>query len=152
MQNILMVCLGNICRSPLAQGILESKTDPNKVFVDSAATASWHQGKAPDVRSIAIAAKYNIDISKQKSRPFNTDDFDIFDKIYVMDKENYANVLSLTTLEEHTKKVELILDVTAVKNKEVPDPYYGADNGFEKVYQLLDHACQIIAQDLKNQK
>src|SRR5690606_20802092 len=105
---ILMVCLGNICRSPIAEGILQSKLDKSKFLVDSAGTGGWHQGEQPDKRSIAICKKYGLDISKQRARKFTTSDFEEFDYIYVMDNSNLKNVLSLAPNDEAKQKVQLI--------------------------------------------
>ncbi len=143
--NILMVCLGNICRSPLAQGILESKVDDNKVFVDSAGTSGWHDGKLPDQRSIKVAANSGIDITQQKSRKFTIKDFDKFDIIYAMDSSNKRNILALARNESDRNKVKLILNEISPENLEVPDPYYGEGDGFVKVYNMLEEACEIIA-------
>ena len=143
---ILMVCLGNICRSPLAEGILSSKLDLQKYVVSSAGTANYHEGKSPDPRSVAVAKKYGIDISDQKAAQFTRECFSNFDFIYVMDRENYKNVLKLSTSVEERSKVKLILnEVVPNSDSEVPDPYYGGDQGFEKVFQLLDEACNTIA-------
>lgn len=141
-----MVCLGNICRSPLAEGILKAKIDPEKVHVDSAATSNYHIGHAPDERSVSIARKNNLDITSQKGRQFQVSDFDEFDQIYVMDMSNYHDVLSLARNEEDRKKVSLILEeIFPGENVEVPDPYYGGHDGFEQVYKMLDEACDSIA-------
>jgi protein-tyrosine phosphatase len=146
---ILMVCLGNICRSPLAEGILASKLPKDKFIVDSAGTGSWHIGRPPDERSIAIAKKNKIDISVQKGRQFTESDFDTFDYIYVMDNSNYSDVIQLADSEKHTKKVQLILnELFPNENVDVPDPYYGVANGFEVVYKMLDETCAIIAKKL----
>ena len=146
---ILMVCLGNICRSPLAEGILASKLPENKFKVDSAGTGSWHIGNAPDERSIITAKKNGILISNQKCRQITTNDFDYFDYIYVMDNTNYNDVLQLSENQEHRKKVQLILnELFPNENVDVPDPYYGLQNGFDSVYQMLDEACDIIAKKL----
>ncbi len=146
---ILMVCLGNICRSPLAEGILASKLPENKFKVDSAGTGSWHIGNAPDERSIITAKKNGILISNQKCRQITTNDFDFFDYIYVMDNNNYNDVLELSKNQEHRKKVQLILnELFPNENVDVPDPYYGVQNGFDSVYQMLDEACDIIAKKL----
>ena len=143
---ILMVCLGNICRSPLAQGILENKLS-NNFFVDSAGTAAYHIGNKPDKRSISVAKKYNIDISNQRARQFNTSDFDTFDLIFAMDKQNYRDILSLARTEVDKAKVKLILQfLPNTKMEEVPDPYYGEKDGFEFVYQFLDNACDKIVE------
>jgi len=144
-----MVCLGNICRSPLAEGILASKLPKNKFKVDSAGTGSWHIGHQPDKRSISIAKKNKLDISHQKGRQFTTSDFDTFDYIYVMDISNYWDVVKLSDNQEQTKKVQLILnELFPNENVDVPDPYYGVANGFESVYKMLDETCDIIAKKL----
>ena len=146
---ILMVCLGNICRSPLAEGILASKLPQDKFTVDSAGTGSWHIGRTPDSRSIAIAKQYQLDISNQKGRQFQTSDFEDFDYIYVMDNSNYRDVIHLAKTSEHKNKVHLILnELFPDENVDVPDPYYGSTNGFDTVYQMLDEVADIIAQKL----
>src|SRR6187402_630771 len=146
---ILMVCLGNICRSPLAEGILASKLPNDKFLVDSAGTGSWHIGRSPDNRSIATAKKNGLDICNQKGRQFSKSDFDSFDYIFVMDYSNYRDVIHLAKNETHKEKVQLILDaIYPNENVDVPDPYYGMANGFDMVYQMLDEACEIIAQRL----
>ncbi len=144
-----MVCLGNICRSPLAEGILKSKIDTSKVFVDSAGTGHWHVGDQPDKRSIAVAEKYNIDITSQRGRQFSKRDFEDFDVIYVMDNSNKANVLALAENDSQREKVKLILDeIFPGENVDVPDPYYGGNSGFENVFKMLDEACGQIAKRL----
>ena len=146
---ILMVCLGNICRSPLAEGILASKLPKDNFIVDSAGTGSWHIGHSPDKRSIAIAQLNGLCIDNQKGRQFKTSDFDKFDYIYVMDNSNYGNVINLAQTEEHKNKVHLILnELFPGENVDVPDPYFGMTNGFETVYQMLDEATDIIAKKL----
>lgn len=147
---ILMVCLGNICRSPLAEGILRSKL-PEDFFVDSAGTGNWHVGQSPDKRSISIARKYGLDISRQRARQFSTKDFDEFDLIFVMDKTNYENVLSMAESDEHRSKVRLILsELKEHENCNVPDPYFGGDEGFENVYRLLDEATNEFIRKLNS--
>jgi protein-tyrosine phosphatase len=146
---ILMVCLGNICRSPLAEGILASKLPKEKFLVDSAGTGSWHIGRAPDSRSIATAKKNGINITNQKGRQFATSDFDAFDYIFVMDNNNYSDVIDLAKNEVQKNKVQLILnEIFPNENVDVPDPYFGLANGFDIVYEMLDEACQVIAQKL----
>ncbi len=143
-----MVCLGNICRSPLAEGILKSKS--NNIIVDSAGTAGYHVGSRPDQRSIEIGLKNNIDITNQRARQFTSNDFDDFDKIYAMDNDNYSKIISLATNQDQIDKVDLILnEVYPNQFKSVPDPYYGGEKGFENIYNLLDEACEQIA--LKNE-
>lgn len=139
-----MVCLGNICRSPLAEGILQSKLGED-FLVASAGTGSWHVGRCPDKRSIAVAKKYGIDISTQRARQFKTGDFDEFDLIYVMDQSNYEDVLSLAEDDVQRSKVRLILEeYENGEEKNVPDPYFGGDDGFEEVYRLLDEVTTDI--------
>lgn len=152
MKRILMVCLGNICRSPLAEGILKSKVDPALISVDSAGTANYHIGKGPDPRSIAIAANYNIDITDQRARQFRVEDFDAFDHIFAMDQENYNNITRMARGQKDKEKVTLILSVLNTKEfVNVPDPYYGGDDGFKQVYQLLDQATDVVADTLSSQ-
>lgn len=149
MKKILMVCLGNICRSPLAEGILQSKVPSEKIVVDSAGTAAYHIGNTPDERSIAVAKKYGIDISSQKARKFCISDFEDFDTIYAMDESNYQNILSLCSNPQDVAKVKMILnEINPKANQSVPDPYYGGDEGFENVFKMLDQACTIIAENL----
>ena len=144
-----MVCLGNICRSPLAEGILKSKVNLNEVTIDSAGTAAYHVGNLPDLRSIAVAKKHGIDIITQRARKFTVKDFDSFDFIYAMDQNNFDDILKLSRNKEDKKKVLLILnEVRPFQNNSVPDPYYGGDDGFENVYQMLNKACAEIASKL----
>lgn len=146
---ILMVCLGNICRSPLAEGLLASKLPKNKFTVDSAGTGGYHIGREPDHRSIATAKKNGLDISHQKARKFTTKDFEDFDYIYVMDNTNYDDVTFLAKTDEHKQKVELILnELFPGDNVDVPDPYYGLQNGFDMVYEMLDEATDLLAKKL----
>jgi len=146
---ILMVCLGNICRSPLAEGLLASKLPKNNFIVDSAGTGNWHVGKQPDERSIAVAKKNNLDISLQKGRHFSAADLDTFDYIYVMDNTNYNDVMAMATNENQKNKVQLILnELFPGENVDVPDPYYGLQNGFDTVYKMLDETCDVIAKKL----
>ena len=109
-----MVCLGNICRSPLAEGIMLKLIKENNINmrVDSAGTSNYHVDEAPDQRTIANAAKHNVDLKPLRARQFKASDFDKFDKIYVMDKSNMANVLALATTKEHKAKVDLLLNAS----------------------------------------
>lgn len=144
-----MVCLGNICRSPLAQGILEDKIKKHGLNwqVDSAGTGGWHSGELPDRRSIQVAKKYGIDLSTQRARKLNGYDLENFDLIFAMDKSNLQDIQKLAQNQEELKKIKLILNESHPnKNLIVPDPYYN-DNGFEEVYQLLDEACTSIIQN-----
>lgn len=144
-----MVCLGNICRSPLAHGILESKLPSDQFYVDSAGTANYHIGDSPDRRSITVARKHGIDISHQRGQQFKASFFDSYDLIYVMDRYNYEDVISLTRNPDDVSKVKLIMEEDpSAEIKYVPDPYYGDESGFDYVYNLLDQVCDKIASDL----
>lgn len=146
---ILMVCLGNICRSPLAEGILQSKLPSDKFTVDSAGTGDWHAGQGPDRRSVTTAKGRGLDISCQKARQIKPADFTNFDHIYVMDSSNLRDVTKLAQTPEAKAKVKLMMDEVFPGQKvDVPDPYYDGPDGFEKVYDMLDEACTLVAQKL----
>lgn len=143
--NVLMVCLGNICRSPLAHGIFQNLVADQNIKVDSAGTGNYHTGAAPDPRSIEIATEHDIDISRQKARQFVVEDFDQFDYIYVMDYSNQQNVLRLARNDQDRAKVHLLLG-----DAEVEDPYYGGKEGFSVVFNKIKKACQHIFEQWKN--
>ena len=148
--NILMVCLGNICRSPLAEGILRNKLDSEQFIIDSAGTGDWHVGNAPDNRSIKVARDNGIDISQLKGRQIAKSDFKKFDHIYVMDQNNLEDVLALASTDEERRKVIMILDTVFPGEKvDVPDPYNGMQEDFERVYEMLDQACEEIVGQLQ---
>ena len=138
-----MVCLGNICRSPMAEGIMRN-LGGNKVKVDSAGTAGYHIGSQPDRRMISTALKHGIDISNLNARQFKSDDFDSFDVIFAMDSSNYRNIISLAKDDNDKQKVKMILE-----NEDVPDPYYCKGEEFEHVYQLLYDACQKFLDNIE---
>ena len=146
---VLMVCLGNICRSPLAEGILKHKVRQQGLDweIDSAGTGAYHVGELPDTRSIEVARKYGIDLTNQRARQFKVEDFDTFDKILVMDASNYQNILRLTRNEADKQKIELIRNlVNPGMNEQEPDPYWN-DNGFEQVFEMLDEACDCCIEN-----
>jgi protein-tyrosine phosphatase len=146
--NILMVCLGNICRSPLAEGIMAHKISKNKLNwkVDSAGTGAWHVGELPDRRSIATARKYGIDITSQRARQLSSADLDAFDLVLAMDSSNYKDILQLADSKDKEDKVKLIMNyVHPGRNLSVPDPYWN-DQGFEEVFNMLNQACDHIIQ------
>lgn len=146
---ILMVCLGNICRSPLAEGILKSKIEDLNIVVDSAGTGAYHVGNLPDVRSIEVAKKYGIDITDQRARKLEASDLEEFDFIYAMDASNYRNILSIARTQAQEAKVKMIMnELVPESDVSVPDPYYGGDQGFENVYKMLDQACDVIVKKL----
>lgn len=149
MTRILMVCLGNICRSPLAEGILRSKLPHDNFTIDSAGTAAYHIGSSPDHRSIDIAKKHCIDITKLRGRQFTKADFNNFDLIYAMDTSNFRHIINMAQGEAEKDKVKLILnEITPGEDLSVPDPYYGGAQGFENVYNMLDEACNVIVSKL----
>ena len=143
-----MVCLGNIFRSPLAEGILRSKLPKTHFSIDSAVTSGFYNGSPPDPSSIEVGQKNGISIDNQKSHPFGANDFESFDLIFVMDSSNHRNVLKRAKSEIERQKVKLILEYPGSKTKEVPDPYYGGDKGFESVFKLLDASCDYHSQRL----
>ena len=142
-----MVCLGNICRSPLADGLLREKVRINNldVQVDSAGTSGHHSGEAPDYRMRTTAKTHNLSVDDLRARQFHRRDSDEFDLIYVMDKSNYANIIRLAQNEKDKNKVKMILnEIMPGMNSDVPDPYYGGVQGFENVFSMLDEATDII--------
>ena len=147
-----MVCLGNICRSPMAEGILRKKIIDHKlnIQVDSAGTANFHVGEAPDSRAIQTAKKFGVDLSDLRGRQFTETDFDKFDHIFVMDDSNKSNVLKLARNDNDKKKVQLFLElVDEYKLKDVPDPWFGGDEGFIEVFEMLEKACEnFLAQEI----
>jgi protein-tyrosine phosphatase len=144
---LLMVCLGNICRSPLAHGIMEHLAEEQGLDweIDSAGTGNWHVGEGPDRRSTRTAREHGIDISGQVCRLFRVSDFDYYDHIFVMDKNNLRDILSLARNEEDRKKVKLLLG-----DKIVPDPYYD-DTQFEPVFQMIEKGCREIIKTYREQ-
>lgn len=144
---ILMVCLGNICRSPMAEGWLKHKIKEQNlsIEVDSAGTANYHVGEQPDKRMILYAKKYGVDISTLRARQFVVADFDRFDQIYVMDESNLQNVYRLARNEDDKNKVELLLnELLPAENLPVPDPYYGGEKDFIEVIELLEKATEVV--------
>ena len=140
-----MVCLGNICRSPLAEGILRNKIKQAGLDweIDSAGIGGWHAGDLPDRRSIAVANKYNIDLTNQRARKINAADLDEFDWLLAMDEDNYRDILNYAINEKQRSKVAMIMNFAKPEtNQNVPDPYY--DGRFELVYQMLDEACEAF--------
>lgn len=150
MTRILMVCLGNICRSPLAHGVLQSKLPSDQFYVDSAGTSAFHIGQQPDYRSIAVAKAHDIDISHQSARQFTAQDFLTFDYIYAMDASNYTNIISLAKSNADIGKVKLFLEENeALSTKNVPDPYYGDTSDFEHVFNLIEATATLLSEKLK---
>lgn len=150
---VLMVCMGNICRSPLAHGRFEHLVKEAglgaHITVDSAGTHAYHVGEPPDRRSQQTALRRGIDISGQRARKVSLSDFEVFDYLLAMDSDNQAILMSLAP-PEHRHKVRLILEFAHELNeREVPDPYYGGQSGFEGVYDLIDAASQGLLEEIK---
>lgn len=146
--NILMVCLGNICRSPIAEGVLRRHCQERGLNwrVDSAGTAGYHVGEAPDRRAIACLRSKGIDISGLRARQLTRVDLDEFDLVLVMDQSNLRDVLRLCGTPAQRDKVRLLMDYTDSPGSPVPDPYYGSERDFELVYALCDQACRALAE------
>ena len=145
-----MVCLGNICRSPIAEGIFRDKAQKLGLdfLVDSAGTAAYHVGESPDNRMISTAASMGVDISSLRARQFSVSDYDEFDKIYAMDESNYQNMKNLARNSKDLEKLDLLLNCKdSFINKSVPDPYYGGEDGFYQVFELLDEAIEHLIQN-----
>jgi len=145
---IVMVCLGNICRSPVAEGILRHKLSNlgiDSISTDSAGTSSYHIGEAPDRRMRATSLENGVNIDDLRARQFVPSDYDDFDIIYAMDSSNYNDIIAQARTEEEKSKVKLILnEINPGMNQAVPDPYYGGDDGFQHVFDLLDKATDVI--------
>ena len=150
---ILMVCLGNICRSPMAEGVLRhlAKEKGMQLQIDSAGTNRYHTGEPPDPRAQKAMKKYGIDICDLRARTIEPEDFNKFDLLLVMDRSNLRDVLKLAPNDELKKKVKLLMDhVPDHALREVPDPYYGGDEGFDRVYEMLVEACNAVLEDIRS--
>lgn len=150
-KSILFVCLGNICRSPLAEGVfravLAERGLDGEYTIDSAGTGGWHAGSAPDPRSIAVAAQHGIDIAAQQARKVVARDFERFDLILGMDRSNLDDLRSLAP-EGSVERVELFLGQATGGPRDVPDPYYGGEDGFLAVYRMIREASEALADRL----
>lgn len=144
---MLMVCLGNICRSPIAEGVMKHKLKLYgiKAVVDSAGIVAFHAGEPPDSRAITVAGNHGIKIDDQIARKFELSDFEAFDLILTMDSEVHGDILRMASNKNHASKVSLFMRYAGMEPSEVPDPYYGGRQGFESVFQMIDLACDRIA-------
>ena len=144
--NVLFVCLGNICRSPLAEGAFRARVDAanlsHRFFIDSAGTGHWHAGEAPDPRSIATAQSHGVDISGQRARQLQRSDLTRFQHIFAMDQSNLRIIREMAT--DDSAAINLFLSETSALPTEVPDPYYGGDGQFELVWQMVDEAAAAL--------
>lgn len=148
---VLMVCLGNICRSPLAEGVFIQKSAELGLFAktDSCGTSNWHQGEAPDQRAIRAAKENHFDIGYLRARQLLASDFDQFDYIFAMDHSNYTDIVKLAKTDEHRNKVHLYLEFAGIAEPlDVPDPYYGDYTDFLEVCRLLDQATERVVERL----
>ena len=151
---VLFICMGNICRSPLAHGLFEHRVEKtglaDRITIDSAGTHAYHVGNLPDPRSQQTAQSHGIDLSSQRARQVVVSDFEHFDYVLAMDKDNYS-LLSAQCPDEHQYKLKLFLEFASqLDETEVPDPYYGGDSGFEQVYQLIDVAADGLMADIES--
>ncbi len=149
--HILMVCLGNICRSPLAEGILRHKINQRELNwqIDSAGTADWHEGIPPHELSCKVAKQNGFDISEQRSRPLKVEDFDRFDYVFVMDRSNYSNVKQLAGAGFNPNQVRMIMnELHPGENREVPDPWSHSIDAYHSVFAMLDQACDQLIENL----
>lgn len=148
-----MVCLGNICRSPLAEGIMAEKLRNAGIDarVDSAGTGGWHIGQSPDKRSIQIALRHGIDISAQQARKVEPEDLSTFDFIFAMDQQNYRDLMEMAAGGPEQNKVQLILEYAGMGTNDIPDPWYGDQQDFSHVFNLLNEACTKVLQKIANQ-
>ncbi|HRD52786.1 MAG TPA: low molecular weight protein-tyrosine-phosphatase [Flavobacteriales bacterium] len=148
---ILLVCLGNICRSPMAEGVLRHLAQERGIGIvtDSAGTGDYHVGEAPDRRAQAAMRKQGMEIGDLRARQFTAADYDRFDLLLAMDADNLRNMRRLAPSAEHARKAMLIMDhAPAHPLREVPDPYFGGDEGFDAVFSMLMDACNQLLDDL----
>ena len=151
MTAILFVCLGNICRSPLAEGVMRHAAETagvaHRFTLDSAGCGGWHAGDPPDRRSIACAARHGLDISAQRARQVTAGDFDAFDLILGLDRDNVRHLKAMQPPGSRAR-VALYLEEALGRAKDVPDPYYGDDRDFEAVFALCETASQALVKAL----
>ncbi len=151
---ILFVCLGNICRSPIAHGLLKHKAEFKNLDweIDSAGTSDWHEGELPNEKSIKVMKQHDIDITYQRSRPLRRKDLEHFDIIYVMDSSNYKDVTDMAKSEQEISKVHLIMnELNPGMNQAVPDPWGLSEKHYEEVYEMLDKATDKVIEKLNKQ-
>jgi protein-tyrosine phosphatase len=154
-RRILFVCAGNICRSPLGEGVLRHQAAgrgiAHLIETESAGTGGWHQGDPPDRRSITVARRHGIDISRQSARQLRLGDFNSFDLIFAMDRDNLRNIVRLAP-HDSSADIHLFMDFVAGTSRDVPDPYYGDDSDFEAVFAMIDEGCRALLDTLMNKR
>lgn len=154
MVKVLFVCLGNICRSPTGEGVfrhlLKSRRLERHIQVDSAGTSGWHVGEAPDGRACQEAQRRGIDLSGQRSRAVDHNDFDTFDYILAMDTENYRNLRALCPEDKQNRIYRCMDFAPKLGIQDVPDPYYGGDDGFKKVFDMVESACLGLLAEIES--
>lgn len=154
MTKVMFVCLGNICRSPMAEAmfkhIVRQEAKDKKYLIDSSGTSAYHIGSAPDSRMRATARQHSVEMN-HAAKQFKKEHFQQFDHIIAMDESNYRNMIRLTQNDQHRKKVRLMrdFDLSVDGSPEVPDPYYGGDEGFEEVYQIVKRSCEELFKQLE---
>ena len=152
---ILFVCAGNICRSPLAEGVfrhLVTQAGRAEAYhIDSAGTGGWHEGEAPDLRSVAVARNHGIDISRQRARRIRTSDFTAFDLVLAMDSDNLGNLLDVASADSK-HRIHLFSRFAVGGIEDIPDPYYGGKEGFEQVYSMLLDGCAALFERLEAER
>jgi protein-tyrosine phosphatase len=153
MIRVLFVCLGNICRSPLAEGVFRDLVSraglDARVEADSAGTGGWHVGEPPDPRSQEVARRHGLDLSDQRGRRIEPEDFDGFDYVLAMDAQNLDHLRRLARPGQRARVARLLDDVPGVRLRDVPDPYYGDGDGFERVYDLITRGCEALLERIR---
>ena len=151
-QRILFVCLGNICRSPLGEGIMRQLVRDagleEQIQVDSAGTGAYHEGEAPDPRSRAVAAKHGVSLDGQRARQVKTEDFRDFDLVLAMDRQNLDDLLANCPAEERSR-LRLMRSFDPAGGTDVPDPYFGGPNGFDDVFVMVHRCCEALLESLR---
>lgn len=152
MERVLFVCLGNICRSPLAEGVMrhlvEERGLEDRIDVDSAGTGAWHVGEAPDPRSIDVAARNGVSLDGQRARKVRPSDFRDFTRVIAMDGANLRDLRGIAP-EDAPAELHMLRDLDPEGSGDVPDPYYGGDDGFDRVYEMVHRSCAALLDEIE---
>ncbi len=154
MMKILFVCMGNICRSPMAEGVVREvfKKRGIEAELDSAGTGAWHAGEPPDYRAQRELKKHGISIADLRARKIRYQDLNYYDKIYAMDASNYSDIMMMAD-KEQAGKIDMFMNIAEPgRNKSVPDPYYDDDKGFATVYEMIKKSAEALADKMENNK